>query len=73
MVAPRDDPPGNDDRQNRDRDDVFPVTLPQLQQVIAPQLLVDFAEYFAHTSSKAARVKGSPPYPLGPTEANRAA
>src|SRR5216683_574250 len=52
LVAPRDDRPGNEQRQHCDRDDVPPVTRPELEEVVAPQLLVDFAENIAHTSPK---------------------
>ena len=45
-------------RQHRDRNDVFAVTLPQLQEVVATQLLLDFAENIAHASPKSARLKG---------------
>ena len=48
MVAPSDDPGRDQQRENHDADHVTAVALPQLQQIVAAQLFVDFAEYFAH-------------------------
>src|SRR5215469_12217055 len=48
MVAPGSDAADDEQRHHHRGDHVAPVLLPQPQQIVATQLLIDFAEYVAH-------------------------
>jgi hypothetical protein len=48
MIAPSHDCPGDQESENGKATDMPPIARPELQQVIATQLLVDFAEDVAH-------------------------
>src|SRR5256885_2390528 len=70
VLAPRDDRAGDGHGEHGDEEYVFAVARPELEEVFATQLLVDFAEDVAH------KRPGSPgrrplPYPLGRGDANR--
>ena len=49
VAAPRRDRPGHNQDEHDDPDDVFPVARPELKEIFAAQLLVDFTKDVAHT------------------------
>src|SRR3954453_17589568 len=52
MLAPSEYPGANQHEEHRRGDDVATISRPQLQQVFAPQLVVDFAKNIAHKLSR---------------------
>ena len=58
MIAPRNDAAGDQQDKHREGRDITPITRPELEKIVSAELLIDFAENFAHKSPDRPSRKG---------------